>query len=452
MLESVLMLVLLRRTGLDAAAAGRLEAFLERGQARCTGVDALLAKVALEGSGADGGRQAVEDFLQETPAFQAGSKRALISAALALAGAAADERRPSPRGVLHPAGRVQAAAVAVILRCSAGGGTATTEEAAALTAALEHDGVWEGNLLVHLLAANALSLLPGHSDQVAAAVRRALAHERVTGGLPFVSDLSVWCAVTAGIALVHTSTPRQSLYVLGDRLVGHQCSDGGWSYAAEAEHSDTDDTAVAAEFLHTLDADRYRSAIDRALNRLSSLQGDDGGFATYMPGAPSEAGMTAAALNALSCRATPHHERIGAGLDFLVRAQQTDGLFEPEWSRSRYHVAFRALLAASGAPATARAAAAQEMARRIGEAVRRGQNPDGGWGQQEGEASDAISTACALICLSAQGEPARVVEGARHLLSAQADDGGIVSILDMMDTAPSCTTSPPWPTTQRCQL
>lgn len=434
-LESALLLVLLRRTGLERAAAARLEEFLRDGQVRWTGVDALLARVALEGPDADGGRLLVEGFLREVPGFQAGSKRALVGAVLALAGVAVDMGQPSPRGVLHPAGRVQVAAVAVILRCAAGG-TATVDEAKILAGALDHDGVWEGNLLVHLLAANALSLLPGYSDRVALAISRALVHQRTDGALPFVTDLGTWCAVTAGIALVHTSTPRRSLYALADRLVSRQCLDGGWSYTAAAEHSDTDDTAVAVEFLHTLDAGRYRPAIDRALNHLCSLQGDDGGFATYTPGAPSEAGMTAAALNALSFRSAEHHERIRAGLGFLVGAQQADGLFAPEWSRSRYHVAFRVLLAVAGAPATAQGRGVQEMARRLGETVGQGQNPDGGWGQQAGEASDAISTSYALICLTTHDAPGQVSAGVRHLLAAQAGDGSIVSAPDMLGTRP----------------
>ncbi|MGW8358417.1 prenyltransferase/squalene oxidase repeat-containing protein [Streptomyces wedmorensis] len=427
-LESVLMLVLLRRTGLEAAAAARLESFLRRGQAGWTAVDALLARVAL---GGPGGRVVVEEFLREAPAFQSGSKREMIDAVLCLAGAAVDPRPPSPRGVLHPAGRAQTTAVTVILRK-----TATEGEAAILAAVLEHESVWEGNLLVHLLAANALSLLPDYSGAVAAAVRKALTHERGDGGLPFVTDLGVWCAVTAGIALAHTATPRRSLYDLADRLTAGQCDDGGWSYAAGARHSDTDDTAVAVEFLHILDAHRYRTAVDRALDRLTCLQGDDGGLATYMPGALSEAGMTAAALNAFSCRPAQHLDRIRAGLDFLARAQQADGLFAPEWSRSRYHVAFRVLLAAAAAPSAAQTTATADMARRLGDAVRRGQNPDGGWSQQQGERSDAISTAYALICLTVHGDPTRAAAGARYLLSTQTPEGHITSTPDLVGTRP----------------
>ncbi|MFF1481775.1 hypothetical protein ACFVYD_30215, partial [Streptomyces sp. NPDC058301] len=73
--------------------------------------------------------------------------------------------------------------------------------------------------------------------------------------------------------------------------------------------------------------------------------------------------MTAAALAALTTHPGEHHDRIRAALAFLARAQQDDGLFAPEWSRTRYHVSFRVLLATAGAPAPVQDTTVRRMTR-----------------------------------------------------------------------------------------
>lgn len=67
------------------------------------------------------------------------------------------------------------------------------------------------------------------------------------------------------------------------------------------------------------------------------------------------------------------------------------------------------------------------------------QNSDGGWGQQDGAVSDAISTAYALITLSTDSghtAPAPAARGASYLLTRQRPDGSIDSPADSIGPRP----------------
>ncbi|WP_179120369.1 prenyltransferase/squalene oxidase repeat-containing protein [Streptomyces tsukubensis] len=435
-LESALLLALLRRTRTTPQAARHLEQFLS---ARTTGgdrIDDVLARAATGNLRREDDVK-IRALVDEAPEFMRTRKHALIAATLCLLGRPQPHVAPPPIPAqgMHPAGRVQLIAIRVILAHAAG--RPAPAAAHELLPATSAPRVWEGNLLVHLLAANALSLLPGHEAAVAGGIRQALACRRPDGGVPFVTGVDTWCTVTAGIALASCGAPTAVQHRLARHLAAQQRADGGWSYTDHAHHTDTDDTAVAVEFLHTLDPTRYRTPIDRGLAHLRSLQGPDGGFPTYVAGARSEAGMTAAAVNALSIRPSQHRPHIHAALDFLTRAQRPDALFPPEWSRSRFHVAFRALLAAD-APYQRPAphGTDRRMVRTLLTAVLHHRNSDGGWGQQPGECSDAISTAYALLCLCRHHAPRPAIEAATFLLDTQRDDGSIASRPDMLGTRP----------------
>jgi squalene-hopene/tetraprenyl-beta-curcumene cyclase len=144
--------------------------------------------------------------------------------------------------------------------------------------------------------------------------------------------------------------------------------------------------------------------------------------------------MTAAAVNALSVEPVRHRELISAGLDFLAGSQHADGNFDPAWSASRFHTIFRAILAATwtkSRPSVRWLA----MTKRGLAAVCDGQNPDGGWGQQVNDPSDAVSTSYALIAMCHQENHRPVVRGFDFLLSAQRN-GAIVSIPDSVGPRP----------------
>jgi hypothetical protein len=76
------------------------------------------------------------------------------------------------------------------------------------------------------------------------------------------------------------------------------------------------------------------------------------------------------------------------------------------------------------------------MSGRIARLVQSAQNEDGGFGQQSGAPSDAISTAYALIVLAGQLDPAPAALATRYLLAQQRPDGSIISVPDMVGPRP----------------
>ncbi|MFI6585806.1 prenyltransferase/squalene oxidase repeat-containing protein [Embleya sp. NPDC050493] len=441
-LESALLLRLLERTGIEADHHRRVTGFLTDCLAGAEPLDRLLATIALRHVGdtsEHGAGDLLDRFLRRAPAFLNARKRVMLETVLSLLG---PPRRAARRpfdpdafetGNLHPWAHVQTVALKVALADLTGhADEIAPAELRLLVDTQQGPGVWEGNILVHLLVLHALADRPHLDALLVNGVAKALAHQRADGGVPFVTDTDTWCAVTAGVALDASGAPYEVRRRIGDHLAAGQRPDGGWSYTDAAVLADVDDTSVAIEFLHATDPVRYRRTIDFGLRALWSYQGPDGGFPTYITGAPSEACMTAAAVNALSVRASRHVQRITAGRRFLAAAQHPDGTFEPDWSRSRYHSIFRALLAIDACgPDAYRATVKRALV-----AIREGQNPDGGWGQQPGDPSDAISTAYALIALCRQSDPRPVARGVEHLLAAQRGDGGIESVPDMLGTRP----------------
>jgi squalene-hopene/tetraprenyl-beta-curcumene cyclase len=440
-LESALLLRLLERSGFEGDPRHRVAVFLAGHLKSAEPLDRLLATIALrhpEETFENGAGALLDRFLRRAPAFLNARKRVLLETVLTLLGPPRTEHRPFDpaafdTGNLHPWAHVQTVALKVALAGLTGHPDAVTPAELRLLADTQSAaGVWEGNILVHLLVLHALTGRPDPTGRVGAGIAKALAHQRADGGIPFVTDTDTWCAVTAGVALDAADAPYEVRRRLGDHLSVRQRVDGGWSYTDAAALADVDDTSVAIEFLHSTDPLRYRRTIDSGLRALWAYQGPDGGFPTYLTGAPSEACMTAAAVNALSVRASRHVERIAAARRFLAAAQHADGTFDPDWSRSRFHAIFRALLATDACgPDAYRATVKRALL-----AVRHGQNADGGWGQQPGEPSDAISTAYALIALCRQSDPQPLVRGVEHLLRAQRVDGGIESIPDMLGTRP----------------
>ena len=74
--------------------------------------------------------------------------------------------------------------------------------------------------------------------------------------------------------------------------------------------------------------------------------------------------------------------------------------------------------------------------------VVKSQNADGGWGQQAGDPSDALSTAYALMTLSTQSTPGPAAQGVAYLLTQQRPDGSIASIPDSIGPRPFRFTVP----------
>ncbi|TXS42024.1 hypothetical protein EAO72_15390 [Streptomyces sp. or43] len=439
-LESALALALVRRSGSSRVHPhdrDRVVRYLERHRGGSGPMDAAVASAALgRGTGHLSRRQALEGVVSRAPEFAEERKRALVHAVFTMLGAgdAPDNGDAHSFDVraLHPWAAVQAVAVKAIL---AGGRATVCRDDVALLVSTQAPGrVWEGNLLVHLSVLHALVGVPGMEGVVDAGLRTTFMHQRKDGGLPFVTDTDTWCTAVAGLALCGSGAPREVLHRIAGHLLRVQQANGGWSYTDGARLTDTDCTTVAVEFLHQLDADTYRDPIRGAVECLIAVRGADGGFPTYGAGTPSEACMTAAAVNALSTQGR-HDEVVRSALRFLAGRQKSDGSFPPGWSGSRLHTPFRAYLAAH--PGSRQfPPAVHDMNRRIIGLVRAAQNEDGGFGQRNGAPSDAISTAYALIILAGQSDPAPAVRATRCLLARQRPDGSIISVPDMLGPRP----------------
>lgn len=428
-LETALAGALLDRVGGHRAESAAMRGFLSRGPraGTLTAVERALARTVLEGGTVAVSDTLVEEVAAAAPHFTAGRKRALVHALAA----AVDERflprwdgAAFDRSGLHAWAVVQMTASKVILAHATGNTHAVDDEdVRILLDTRRGTGVWEGNVLLHLSVLHALSRLPGTNRVVADGVRAALEHQRADGGLPFVTDTDTWATATAGIALASAGAPLDVLHRLAAHLVNRQLPAGGWSYTDASCQADVDDTSVAVQFLHILDASRYEESITRGIRSMNSVAGPDGGFPTYRRGAPSEACMTAAVVDALALRPAGHEVRIREGLDYLTRLQCADGFFPPDWSSSTLHTVFRVLLAASRAPGR-RTPGIERMARRALGAVLSRQNPDGGWGMRQGDESDVLSTAYGLIAVCGQDDPGPA-RGAVSFLMAAEHDGRV---------------------------
>lgn len=444
-LESALGLRAVQRVGGRPQAEQRLIRYLQAHRDAADPLDRLLARAAIDESTAPD-TAAFDRLLNRVPGFTGARKRATLTAILRVLGvqsAARDdafEPDPEQKG-LHPWALAQSTADRVILLATGGRPEQiTAADVAILDATQRHGDVWESNLLVHLCVVHALALLSGTYETVADGVDRALVYQRGDGGLPFVSDIDTWCTATGAVALACTDTPADVLHRLAGHLTAQQHADGGWSFSDRVELCDTDDVSVALEFLAQLDPVRYRGSIDRGLRWLRNVQGPDGGFPTY-PGAPSEPCMTIAAVNALTHQPVTHGAAAHRAVEYVASRQQATGTFPPDWSASRYHTLFRAVLAGTNTAFAALAPAGQLAARAL-DAVQAGQNPDGGWGQQPGMPSDPISTAYALTALTRQDDPTQVIEGLRYLLSACDADGAVAAVPDSIGPRPFTFTVP----------
>jgi len=463
-LESALALTLMTRTQLASPARDRVLAYLRGHLDTPHEFDRVLATLAV-GRAAAGGQPAgdsdlidklTDALLGAAPEFISARRRRMLYAVLSVLGCtlpagvvpAADEAAPTDP--IHSWAAVQQAAVTLILSSAAGvSNKATAAALDTLTATAPATAVWEGYVLLHLLALHALAGVPGQEATVRGGVEQLLRHQREDGGFPFVLEMQNWCTSTGAIALAAAGGAPAQLRSIADLFAAHQDDapqrdlalalargavlDGGWSIGPNVAQTDVDCTSCILEFLQDTDPAAYAASIRRGVDSLLAVQNSDGGFPTYVAGATSEPCMTAAAVNALAPHpATAPARRRALGL--LADSQLADGGFEPGWSRSRLHTMFRARLAAGTAEVGDTRTAA--MAERIETSVHRTQNPDGGWGMQPGDPSDDISTAYALITLCASQSSEPVGRGLAWLLQRQNTDGSYDGPPDMVGPRP----------------
>ncbi|MDI3390757.1 terpene cyclase/mutase family protein [Streptomyces sp. B-S-A8] len=434
-LESALTLALLRDHPDRTDPAARIAGYLRRRRDTADPLDQALIAAAC-GSPADHGRPVdLGSYIAQAPDFTTRRKRVFFEALLIACGAedGGAESAPAPEQAafshagLHPWAEAQTTAVKVIWATARGAQHRIEDRDIELLVSLQNqDEIWEGNLLVHLSALHALHRLGGHEAVVRSGADKVLKHQRRDGGIPFFTDTDTWCTATAGVALMAAGAPDDVIQTIADNLVQRQKPNGGWSVTDIANVTDIDDTSVILELLQTHDDPAHEKAIERGRQSLLTTRGPDGGFPTYVAGAPSEMCMTAAAINALSCR-PPHDPTVlPNALEYLAGGQREDGTFPPDWSASRLHVMFRAVLAVLPFDVPR----AHTVRTRAFDHILRTQNADGGWGQQPESTSDPVSTAYALIALCHQPDPRPVAAGIEYLMARQNSEGSIDSISD----------------------
>jgi squalene-hopene/tetraprenyl-beta-curcumene cyclase len=375
-LESALGLRLLERTTLLSDAYARLHGYLTAQRQGIDPLDRTLVSAALDGCQQGPGRE-LAGFLARAPEFTSRRKRLLIDAIFTLFGVPMTGFDPAAFRTdgLHSWARVQVASVKVIaLRALDRTAEIAVDDVGLLLSTQNLPAIWEGNVLIHLCVLHALAGLPDTETTVEHGVRQVLRQQRRDGGLPFVTDTDTWCTATGGVALATAGGAQPVLHRIARHLVREQRSDGGWAYTDRAQQTDVDDTCVATEFLHGQSRLGYQRPLEKSLAYLRRIAAPDGGFPTYVPDAPAEACMTAAAINAVGIQEQANRDLIQKGFDFLRSAQRDDGSFDPDWSASAFHTVFRAVLATW----RVRASAALVVRQRALDLVHAARNPDGG--------------------------------------------------------------------------
>lgn len=438
-LESALVLALMRRLADFSGSRQRVTGYLGRQCSASDPLDRSLARVASGMGPAPAGEDFRELILAQVPSYVAPRRRLVLDALAVVLGSGDDPGDGAPRtgaarrAGLHSWARVQTVAAEVIVAAGQGRAGEIGGDDVAVLRATQHEaggGVWEQHVLAHLLVLHALVRLPGHGGLVREGLRGLLPLQRPDGGFPFVSDIDTWATATGGLALAAAGSPQPVLHRVAVHLERVQKPCGGWSITPATQLADTDDTSVALEFLQLLGPGRHTDAVEAGLEHLRRLRGTDGGFPTYVAGGPSEACMTAAVINAFAHQGCRHARLLDDARRFLAAGQSEDGYFEPGWSNSRLHVLYRARAAAGTAPA------GLTMAARIEQVVRATQNTDGGWGREPGQSSDPISTSYAILALDRHSDPRPARNAAAYLLERQRADGGFDSPPDMVGPRP----------------
>lgn len=246
---------------------------------------------------------------------------------------------------------------------------------------------------------------------------------------------------------------RQILDVVGDWAVrAPGVRPGGWAFQYNnAHYPDVDDTAVVVMAMDRLDHDRYKEAIDRAVEWILGLQSKNGGWGAFdadneyyylnhIPFAdhgalldPPTADVSARCLSMLAQLGYKiDHPKVKAAVDYLFREQEADGAWFGRWGTNYIYGTWSVLCALNAIgipgdhPAMRKAVAFLESKQRA----------DGGWGESgdsywadkprgEGPESTPSQTAWAVLGLMAAGdvESASVVRGMAYLTDTQKTDG-----------------------------
>lgn len=299
--------------------------------------------------------------------------------------------------------------------------------------------VWEGHFPAHLLALLSLHELKPDSELILIGIQNMLRYRNADGGLPFISDMTVFLTTLAGTALAKTSRDAAILKQMAAYIALLQAPDGGWAYTEGVKQTDVDDTCCAIECLRLVDPLTYSPIILRGEAYLTGMANPDGGFPTYCQGHTSEVTMTANAIIALAPEWNRHMKLLNKAVTFLLDTQQPDGSFERSWSLSTTYAIARVSAAMQQIPdqyTSQFSDRTNEMFERILRYLTEAQNPDGGWGHCVGDPSDVISTAHAMTTVVQLKSMTFFISGLEYLLEQQQADGGFTSIPDQAAPRP----------------
>lgn len=449
-LESALLLALLRATGTHGLQQAQLTSFLQSRRADADEIDALLIDACMNPAGTAG--RAREAVRAAAPGLRRGTggrghlKTVMLRTVLhLLCGAPLEEADLLPATA---ADRITTYTdvnlLATRMICARAVGRphfvtgAERERLVSSIASGRSRLLWEAGATTHLLALHAIhGFRPSHPAVADGILRMTLA-QNPDGGMPFLDSQDVWLSAVAGLACVSGRQHQPLTRRMVDFVAACQADDGGWPFASGMIQTDLDTTTRCVEFLRAADPGRYASHLERATRYLLTMAGPTGGFPTWVSGDAPDLDMTAGAVIALAPAQARCGEVLHRAVEFILDAQESDGTFERSWTISEPSGILRALDALHAVPglsARLRERVATATARALAHLAST-QNGDGGWGQCQQAPSDVLSTAQAVPALARYGDGQMAHRGIDYLLSRQNADGGFTSVPDQTGPRP----------------
>ncbi|HET9285247.1 MAG TPA: prenyltransferase/squalene oxidase repeat-containing protein [Candidatus Angelobacter sp.] len=447
-LESALMLHLLRRIETETEWQHQLECYLRVNMDRADAIGSIAAKAVMN-LPLDSGIWERTSLFAGNAEYGLRRKRALLAMLLVELGVISftDARlfiEDYSACATHLFSRIYAASLRLLHHRYQPLETSFLDDITYLTRTQNVNGSWEQQVLTTMFAM--LALGPGHS-----AFTRGLTYlrglKRQDGGMPFIDNQNIWVSCVAGLALQSARLRTQTAVEerLAKFIVERQHENGSWSFADGVTQTDTDVSANCTLVLLQQKSSSYRNSIERAIRYFRELQRPDRGYPTYERDGESEVTMTANVLHALNLamsQAPSPRYKLERAADYLASRQRVDGSFETSWSRSETYSIFRVLWALDIHQRTTSTPQRSSLVLRSLKYLFDTQHKDGGWGQSAAVPSDALSTAYGIsaLCLISnqhQVETKKVSTAVAYLLSQQNQStGAFHSIPDVAGPRP----------------
>ncbi|GAA3463430.1 FAD-binding protein [Saccharothrix longispora] len=295
--------------------------------------------------------------------------------------------------------------------------------------------LWEASATTHLLGLHAVRTFRPKDRAVTDGLLRFTLALNDDGGMPFLDSQDLWLTAVAGLEYVHHPRLAPLTRRMAEFVAFWQAPDGGWPFATGMHQTDVDTTTRCMEFLHAAPG-RYDTALADATRYLTTIADPGGGFPTWVRGDQPDLDVTAGAILALAPDQEHHHDLLTRAVDFVLDAQLPDGTFDRSWTVSESSAIQRVLDALHAVPGLAADDRVAEATRRAVARLLATQHPDGGWGHTEDEPSDVLSTAQTLSALARHDAREATLRAVAYLTAHQDDDGGFTSRPDQVGPRP----------------